>query len=371
MDGLKKSRKKVGILTFHQCHNVGAMLGAYALQKTVRKIGYEVEFINNTSPIYIEHGKKASHNLYRRGDEKGIYFRDYYREELEGRWNKFESFCREQLFLSQEIEKEDDIKRQLTKYGLILVGGDQLWNRNLEVAGDIYYIPYENDIHRIAFGTSMGDAADISSENIEWLKRFDYIGVREETAALYIESIVEREVRVVPDNIFLLDKREWENIAVLPKFENYMFVYLFCKNYKIFEAQLREIEQISKEIGKQVIVCATDVWEGADTLVPVIDMGPIEWLGFLLGADFVITNSFHGVAFSLALKKQFICLDSDCRKENLLKEFKLTDRLSKHPSDIRRLLEIDYQIINEQISKQRKEAILFLTKAIAKCYEEV
>ena len=359
--------KKIGILTFHQCHNVGAMLGAFALQESVIKAGYDVEFINNISPTYIEHGKKASHNLYRRTDDMGIALREQNKAELEGRWNKFESFFNSQLYLSQEIETENDLINQLKNYGTILVGGDQLWNRNLEVAGNIYYIPYETDVPRIAFGTSMGDASDIKTENLKWLRKFNYIAVREKAAAEYLETVIAHEIKVVPDNIFLLDQKEWGNITVRSKMDNYLFAYIFCKNKDIFMDQLCEIDQLSKRSGKTAVVCATEAWEGMDNLVSVIDMGPMEWLGYISGADLVITNSFHGVAFSLAFEKQFICLDTDGRKENLLKDYGLTDRLSRQPLDYVKLGKIDYQHTNDQISKKRVDAISFLAKALNKC----
>ena len=44
-------KKKVGIITFHNEQNYGAVLQAYALQETVKKLGCESYIINYIEPV--------------------------------------------------------------------------------------------------------------------------------------------------------------------------------------------------------------------------------------------------------------------------------------------------------------------------------
>lgn len=354
----------IGMLTFHQCHNVGAMLGAYALQQAVEGMGYSTEYIDIVSPVFIEHGKKAGHNLYRRNDEQGKKYKRLYEDELEKRWKAFESFYHGYLHLSPEVEETEDIIRQLEQYELILVGGDQLWNRNLEVALDYYYVPYAIDTKRISFGTSMGDSDIIDKKNMEWLKHFSYIGVREKAAVEYIGNYVECPVEVTNDSVFLIDRVSWEKLAVLPKEEGYIFAYIFCKNPAQFECQINELNQMAMDYGKKVVVCATDGFEETENLIPVVGVGPKEWLGYMAQADFVITNSFHGVAFSIVFNKDFLCIDSDRRKENLLSDYSLDDRLSRSIKDYGQLKQIDAERISDIRGRQKVKSYEYLKKAL-------
>lgn len=365
MEGKISSKVDIGMLTFHQCHNVGAMLGAYALQQTVEGMGYSTEYIDIVSSVFDEHGKKAGHNLYRRNDELGKKYKALYRNELSFRWNSFEAFYHSHLHLSPEVEGTENIRKQMEQYKLILVGGDQLWNKNLEVAQDFYYVPYAIDSKRISFGTSMGDAEEIDAQNREWLKRFSYIGVREKSAAEYIGRYVRCPVERTVDTVFLLDRTVWERLAVLPKEKGYIFAYLFCRDVKQFAYQITELERLSKIYEKKIVVCATDGFEERENLIPVVGVGPREWLGYIAQADFVITNSFHGVAFSVVFNKDFLCLDSDRRKEDLLSDYGLNDRLSRRIEEYGQLEQIDYQrVINIQ-EKQTAKAYEYLEKALA------
>ena len=41
---------KIGILTFHNAHNYGAVLQAYALRTKLRSLGYDAHIVNYRNP---------------------------------------------------------------------------------------------------------------------------------------------------------------------------------------------------------------------------------------------------------------------------------------------------------------------------------
>lgn len=42
---------RIGILTFHNANNYGAVLQAYCLQETLRRIGFDVEIVDYRNPL--------------------------------------------------------------------------------------------------------------------------------------------------------------------------------------------------------------------------------------------------------------------------------------------------------------------------------
>ena len=69
-------KKKIGILTFHNAHNYGAVLQAYALKTKLNRMGYKAKILNYQNP-YIA-------RLYR----KGIHIDFWKRDILPSRWGK-------------------------------------------------------------------------------------------------------------------------------------------------------------------------------------------------------------------------------------------------------------------------------------------
>jgi hypothetical protein len=84
-------------------------------------------------------------------------------------------------------------------------------------------------------------------------------------------------------------------------------------------------------------------------------------------ADFVITDSFHGTAFSILFNKPFIVYGNkqrgNARLESLLGCFDLTNRyVDEHTTNYETLWKeaIDWQKVNHTLSVKRAEAFVFL-----------
>ncbi len=307
-----------GLLTFHQCHNYGALWQAYALQETLKKMGVDSEYIDIENEIFDEHGKKAGHNLYRNPLEDGHPRKSYVEAMLRKRWAQFESFREARLTCSRRVENEEQLAALITKYQMLLVGGDQLWNENLPVSLDLFSVPVCCDLPRASYGTSMGDGGCLSVRKRLFLKKFFAIGVREAGSIPYLKKYVGDHVHRNVDPVFLLDKREWSRCAEEVSCEKYVFAYLFNNGKLDFEEQIRKLREYANHERRSVIVCANDYVADDGYVKSVIAVSPVQWLGYMKGADFVVTNSFHGLAFSVLFEKPFSLLDRDGRKQELL-----------------------------------------------------
>jgi hypothetical protein len=96
------------------------------------------------------------------------------------------------------------------------------------------------------------------------------------------------------------------------------------------------------------------------------------WLAAIHEASFVVTDSFHGTAFSILFNKPFMAYGNPkrglARFASLLKMFGLEDRLAVRPDeiDVERMLEpIDWDAVNERLEKLRADSRRFLLSALS------
>jgi exopolysaccharide biosynthesis predicted pyruvyltransferase EpsI len=92
-----------------------------------------------------------------------------------------------------------------------------------------------------------------------------------------------------------------------------------------------------------------------------------DWINSYVNAEFIITDSYHGVVLSIIFKKEFICIGNNnrglTRMTNILKKYNLMDRLifdNANPSDVMKLKKIDYFQIHTLLELERKKSLAFL-----------
>ena len=82
------------------------------------------------------------------------------------------------------------------------------------------------------------------------------------------------------------------------------------------------------------------------------------------GADAVVTNSFHGVAFSLIFKKEFYAevsnADKSSRIIDLLALFDLSDKLL--PNE--KIGKTDWEKVNSKLLAEQKKSIAWLKNSL-------
>ena len=101
---------------------------------------------------------------------------------------------------------------------------------------------------------------------------------------------------------------------------------------------------------------------------------PKDFLSLFNYAEFIVTNSFHGLAFSINFNKEFIVVkrnEFNSRIDSLLRLTKSESRqFDKNHFSIDILdKKIDYKSINQILEKERKKADKFIEK-IGEYYEK-
>lgn len=362
--------KDIGILTYHSCLNYGACLQAYALLNTIKKydkdaeiINYQSEKLRNISDVFpkVDHPKEAV---------KLITRIPYYKS-LKNRQKNFNNFFNNILDVSSLYKTEEEVKNHAQDYRCIVCGSDQIWNLDPKIRYEnpVYYLNFEKKQRRVAYAASFGDwVNDADKSQIEflpWVKKFDMISIREKSGKDYLESKGIKCVQAI-DPVFLLTREEYDQILKEPYLKE-KYVLLFSWNGS------KNTVKISKKIAEKLNVKVYNIIPPPRAMFRLaskkLDAGPREFLGLIKNAEFIVTNSFHGTAFSIIYKKPFVSVASDkneTRRQSLLESLGLLDHLvSDENFDMNRIYNTDYDEVYKKIEVIKNESLEYLKKAIS------
>lgn len=371
---------KAGIITILKVNNYGAELQAYATQAALKKLDVDAEIIDYLFYKHPKHKKtRLSRPLFPMSMKKRLTeflyprimkFRERKSKESQLRKQRFEQFHALNTSLSRTFTKLDDLYSHCPDYDLYIVGSDQVWNPGIYSSLKPYFLDFVPDTKRkMAYASSFG--VDILPEECKsvyykYLSKFDKIGVREKSGAEIVKNLGLKAENVL-DPTLLLNGDDWNKVCSeypgLP--ERYVAVYELTPS-----PYLREVAKSISEILLCPVVRICKSASSEDTeAINVMDAGPSEFLSILQNAQFVVTNSFHGTAFSVNFNKPFYTItpqrkNNNSRQVNLLSLLGLENRILKEgdliPSDIA----LDFTNPNENLNGEREKSIKFLMEEI-------
>jgi len=373
---------KIGIITILKVNNYGAELQAFALQKKLEYLGFESEIIDylyykNSNFIYTSMAKPfVKLSLLTKVKEWLNPIRENiltfpYRTAENIRMEKFENFHKNNTKLSLKTYRSiDELYQSKFNYDIFMVGSDQVWNPQTNVSLKPYFLTFAPKgklkvSYASSFGVSSipGMAKEIYKQG---LNNIDQIAVREKQGVKLVKELTGRTACHVLDPTLLLNKQEWESVATLPKFtEPYILLYELSES--AYTTQLAKT--IAVNLGWTVVrVCKNAVEQDNDPSIHnIIDAGPSEYIGLFLNAAFVITNSFHGTAFSINFCKPFYSILSkekpnNSRQEGLLSLLNLEKRLVNEGTPLPEPGDyfLDFAEPSILLANERKKSIRYL-----------
>lgn len=310
---------KIGILTFHNAVNIGAALQAYALDEYINDNLCESEIIDFIPESDTGIGTSIVFKFLKKIKRIGMYFlnrKQYIRE------CKFIDFRKMMRISKEKYEGDFEMRRACfdDKYSIIISGSDQILNTTLSGNSTSYYLDFW-DGAKVSYASSFGriDVSELELKLIEnELPKFLRLSVREESGGQLIENITGIKAQLVLDPVFLLERDAWEKMISRKKNDNFIFAYLMEKDDKI-----NNLLEIMAKITNCSVITVYGGGTQYDNLYGKVDKecGPLDFLEYINNAKFVVTNSFHGTAFSLIFGKKFICVrhsSRNTRLENIL-----------------------------------------------------
>lgn len=360
---------RICILTQPLGANYGGILQAFALQKVLRDMGHQVttlRFMPETA--WVPTGIKK--NL--------LTLRRFISKYLKG--NKKIVFCnpdRQTAYAYKELnrfleERMDCLNvraplsaGELPSYDAYIVGSDQVWRPAYSPCLPNFYLDFLVDVpvRRIAYAASFGvdswEADPAMTERIRPLaQRFDAISVRETSGIALCEKYLGVTAEFMPDPTLLLSQADYRNLCKPAQKDQqpYIAAYILDKG----DRELHYLDALSEATGLPVKMIGQLDWSTSTDSIE-------RWLGALSGADYVVTNSFHGTVFSILFERNFYTLVNSARGasrfETLLGTLGLQDRLvdGKTPeASLSSVKTIDYKEINKAIDSLRQQGLSYL-----------
>ncbi len=371
---------KIGVITFHNVTNYGAMLQALASQENLKKMGYDAEIIDYTPADVISIYQPFSFYKYKKWWNKSkplalravvsdlVYFKSINKK------NKaFSDFGSRYYNLSpKNYKKQEELKKDALEYDVCITGSDQVWNPDITYGFDsAYFLDFgKKNMVRASYAASIGRDSYSEEEQEQLkglLKSFDSISMREETAAEIIAPFSPVEPCVAIDPTLLLSAQDWKklfNISDEPK-EEYIFVYTLMDNPELN----KYVEMLSEKTGLPVkTINKRKVYKNETKSFPGAD--PEKFVGLIANARYVVTNSFHGTAFSVNLSKDFITFKSSRRNSritDLLGKLGISERAVAQCEDkLLDLPQINYDDVQEKLQNERDKANEYIKSVIEK-----
>jgi len=381
--------KTIKTITCHNVYNYGASLQAYALLKHLLHHGFHAEIIDY-QPVYqypqpfhyFPEGTRAYKILQQYPFLRSLFvlrklLRSFFsKQKIHGIVKKsFDRFTREELRLTpMSYRSNHDLVNHPPIADVFIAGSDQIWNTKKANGRDpAFYLDFaDKSAKKISYAASFSTKqiyGNYESFVTEKLKNFDAVSVREKTGLRILDQLnIQGGVQVL-DPVFLLSKNQWKELIKNTYREKYLLVYDIHRTFRTQSI----IPEIAKEIAKRK---SLQIWSvNAVTKMDDADRtvwgGPVEFLELINSAEYVVSDSFHGTAFSTIFNKNFYTVglpdgfDMESRIVDFLDSIGLQSRYITNISDIDEMSEIDYADVNEKLSIPIENSKKFLEEALS------
>ncbi len=360
-------KKRVGIITWHYYKNFGSALQAYALQESIKKMGYTVKIIDYRDPRfgYVDKKKdfvKIIINIFNKACL------------LKRKYDVFYSYFNMKYFKKTKLIQNTDLLKDICKsFDTVICGSDQIWAPN--VFNPIYMLSFVPDnIKKISYAASIGldkIPEDMTSKYASLLSSFDSISVRESKGAELLETNCGVHAEIVLDPTMLINEKEWAKIEKKPELvtdEKYIFCYFLNQenNYK------KCVMDFAHKNGYKIIGISAK--KADKEWINIVNIGPREFLWLIHNAETIITDSYHGTIFSLLYHKKFNTLkrflndDIICQNSRIyqLESYFGLEKNIIEVTDTTELitLDIDYDKFEINLDRLREHSFGFLRKAL-------
>lgn len=364
---------RAGVITFHSAHNYGASLQTWALQQALKKIGVEPCVINYHPQIIDRLYVAPKQNTFAK--RRRYLLKKNYRNTVKqqrAKYEKYQAFIKEQFNLLGDFTEYEQLATANLNLDAYITGSDQVWNSDhINGFDPAYFLNFApSTAKKLSYAASVGRDIIYAQYRPKFKESFaDYtaISVREESVKPAIEELAGgKEVSVVLDPTLLLEKEEYEKLRKpVEKRGKYILVYMMERNASLISFANR----LSIALGIPVIqrrrqkIFKNELYNFASDT-------PDEFLSEVEGAEFVLTNSFHGTVFSIIYEKPFISMlhtSTGSRTSDLLKSVGLEDHILYRTTEFKELsqLEIkDIPALRTRIKQLREASYQFLKNAL-------
>lgn len=285
---------------------------------------------------------------------------------------------------SQPVQYKNllEMRRLNNKCGMFVIGSDQIYLQSMSnERGDIYFLQYINGNKRkIGYSVSFGGpGARGNKDYYDTLKyhlnKFQHISCREDNGVAFANDQLKLEptVKWTLDPVFLCNKDRFMELIQSVNVEReseYLGVYLLKPRDKVVDL-INDAREHFENIPIECIGNVQAIKNLKNFPYECKSSFPIEnALEMMYNSKFIITDSFHGMCFSIIFRKDFITMPRDFpdRFMSILKRLGLEDRIIS--PDFENFNEewlkpIDYDAVYEKLEALKKDSFDFLLSALS------
>lgn len=295
---------RIGIYTFFRC-NYGAILQAYSLQRVIKELFPEDEVLMVDFKTWRH---EEAERIFRSRSSNLFYSLIWMFCTLFRCWQlkkKSDSFLefKSRFKYSARYSTISELLNNPPLLDVHLTGSDQVFNPKREYR-DVYYLNFKKgSARKIAYAPSFGvnQFSDDDKQYIrEMLSDFDVLSCRETDGAQLMSSMLGKKVPQVLDPVFLTVVEDWRALETQPKIkQKYVFVYSL-KNTKRLLNYAKD-----NYPGQTIVLLSPNDLRFYFGCKHIYYPGPCDFIGLIDNAEAVVTDSFHGTAFSIIFEKEF------------------------------------------------------------------
>ena len=350
---------KIGILTQHFLLNYGGIIQNFALQQVLLKLGHDpLTFEHDTCYSRTRWFLRSAKHVLKNHSLKGLPVYPT----CQGRIGN-KNFIKFVLKNIRSVTVNDFTPDLTQKYGLdaYVVGSDQVWRPAFNLGprlGNMFLDFAGDDVKKISYAASFGCKEWEYTEEQERMcgklaKRFDAISVREASGVDLCKEHFGVDATLVLDPTLLLNKEDYGKVCNdVQRKEKHIFVYSLV----VSEGVLAVAEKVAEAMGLSIIVKqAGRKVKKEDTIE--------DWFAEFRDADYVVTDSFHGMVFSIIFNKPFSIVmnpsGGNDRYLSLLSQLGLMERIVS--DELQPVFSaIDWSDVNHRLTELRKASFEFL-----------
>ena len=376
---------KVAVINRTNFKNYGSVLQCYALCRAVKKLGYDSEIVwvsGNLSKNFDFRPNKIVSSLWKLATHPSLISATLINAKdlgsriiSEGTVRLFDEFVASEIVQTTYSGRELSRSARSDEYKKFICGSDQIWCSTTLYVDPLMYLRFAPADKRISYAPSIGRDF-IPAYNRRKMKKYiseiPHLSVRENAGARLISELCGRDATLVLDPTLLHTKEDYDKLRRDVKVEGeYILCYFLDTPSAAVQERIAEIA-MAKSLPIVALCSRLDRCSELGVSVEYPDCGPREFLSYVSGAKLTVTDSYHGMLFSIIYEKEFFSVeraykqyDQSSRQKTVLGALSLEDRYIASGGEIGQdIAPIDYAAVGAEIEKRRNESMAFLKDAI-------
>lgn len=318
---------KAAIMTLALSDNYGAALQCYGLSKALTDMGVENELYRYQNWARITYGMSVLSRIKYEALKAAKLL-------LTGgeRAKRFNQFRETYIPMTKKLYgNNDELRGDPGDYDVYISGSDQIWKPSLFRFDYSYFLDFVPEgKKKISFASSFGKAGFEESYKEKCgklLGEYSHISVREKSGEAIVKDLCGKDAVTSVDPTLLLTKEDWmpltEKASEKAKNFNGILCYIMPGDSLVESAIEKLAQKLHEKTGLPIMRMGIKEHKIFSYKKNEVDIkaGPADFLAYFAGAQYVVTNSFHGTAFSVNFGKDaYIPINDTLPPEKALHE---------------------------------------------------